>query len=229
MVKGNAARAHYVESAMKRKRNALHSIGMQPAPQQKPWRSRALSLLVPAYFLTSLVLQWNNAEWTWLGFLFLTGMAALLEAVWAGSGNQSKAARIALTSLVAGAVILFAAGGWRHFVERSSAGRSSRPGAITAPITVTPPDGIRGRTLSVTVDGRDPVFTGQSTVDFGPGIKTVSSEMKSATTLVAAIEIAPDTPTGKRRISITTPERPTVVDNSTTGAFSVLDWPPPLR
>lgn len=182
--------------------------------QQKAGSRRLFRLLLPVYFLSSVVVDWRSEGWLWLAIMLLLGLASLLE-FFRPEATSPKQAQIAIGLLV---VLLFAAGGWRHF---SSSSPSSKNNAIATTLKVTPAHGARGQTLTVTISAISVNFNEASRPNFGPDVRVLTNQLINATTVQAEIQIAPEAPLGRRRIWISTPGGQTAIDDTPTGLFQV--------
>jgi hypothetical protein len=182
--------------------------------QQKTGASRLFRLLVPVYFLSSVVLDWRSEGWPWLTIMLLLSIASLLD-FFRPEATSPKQVQIAIGLLV---LILFAAGGWRHFSQSSP---PSKNNAIATTLSVTPNHGARGQTLTVTISATRVNFTEASMPNFGPDVGVLTNQLISAKTLQADIQIAPEAPLGRRRIWVSTPGEQTAIDDTPTGLFQV--------
>ena len=93
------------------------SLGVQPT-----WtnlRDGAVRLFVPAYFLSSVVLDWRDGEGLWLAVMLLLGVASFVDFVWPEGPTMPKPIKLSKIAICLVAVALFAGGGWRHFARTS--------------------------------------------------------------------------------------------------------------
>jgi hypothetical protein len=146
--------------------------------------------------------------------MLLLSIASLLD-FFRPEATSPKQVQIAIGLLV---LILFAAGGWRHFSQSSP---PSKNNAIATTFSVTPNHGARGQTLTVTISATRVNFTEASMPNFGPDVGVLTNQLISAKTLQADIQIAPEAPLGRRRIWVSTPGEQTAIDDTPTGLFQV--------
>ena len=182
--------------------------------QQKTGASGLFRLLVPVYFLSSVVMDWRSEGWPWLAIMLLLSIASLLD-FFRPEATSPKQVQIAIGLLV---LVLFAAGGWRHFSQSSP---PSKNNAIATTLSVTPDHGIRGQTLTVTIRAIRVNFTEASRPSFGPDVGVLANQLINAKTLQADVQIAPGAPLGHRRIWVSTPGGQTAIDDTPTGLFQV--------
>jgi len=185
------------------------------AVEKKSRIDHVWALTVTAYFLFSVVVDWRSEGWAWLAFMFVLGLASLLDFVRPEAASTRKI-QIALGLI---AVVLFAAGGWRHFSELSP---SRKDKAIATTLNVTPPEGRRGQTLTVAISGTGLNFSEASKPNLGPDVRVLTTQVINASNLKIDIEIAPEAAIGRRRIWITTAGGQTAIDNSPDGVFQVV-------
>lgn len=182
--------------------------------QQKTGASGLFRLLVPVYFLSSVVVDWRSEGWPWLAIMLLLSIASLLD-FFRPEATSPKQVQIAIGLLV---LVLFAAGGWRHFSQSSP---PSKNNAIATTLSVTPDHGARGQTLTVTISATGVNFTEASRPNFGPDVGVLTNQLINAKTLQADIQIAPEAPLGRRRIWVSTPGGQTAIDDTPTGLFQI--------
>jgi hypothetical protein len=176
---------------------------------------RVWGLVPTAYFLFSVIVDWRSEGWAWLAFMFVLGLASLLDFV----RSEATSARKIQIALGLVAVVLIAAGGWRHF---SSSSPSRKDRAIATTLNVTPAEGGRGQTLTVTISATGLNFTEASKPNLGPDVRVLSTQLINASNLQTDIEIAAEAAIGHRRIWITTAVGQTAIDNSRDGVFQVV-------
>jgi len=88
-------------------------------------------------------------------------------------------------------------------------------------ISITPPSGSKGQSLTVSVSGANTHFTDASVLNLGSGITVSSVKAISATQLQAAILIAADATPGYRNVVVTTGSE--VADENVIGPFLVIE------
>jgi hypothetical protein len=94
------------------------SLGVQRTSLRTVLGNRALRLLAPAYFLSSVILDWKDEEGIWLAVTLLLGLASLLDFVWPEARTSPKPVNISKLAMCLVALALFAGGGWRHFARK---------------------------------------------------------------------------------------------------------------
>ena len=171
-------------------------------------------LLIPVYFLSSVVVDWRTERWSWLAIMLLLSLASLVD-FFRPAVVSSKQVQIAIGLLV---LVLFAAGGWRHFSHTSP---SSKNNAIATTLSVTPDHGTRGQTLTVTIGSTSVNFTKASRPNLGPDVEVLANQLVNPTTLQVEIKIAPEAPLGRRRLWVSTPGLQTAIDDTPAGLFQV--------
>ena len=188
--------------------------------QKKRRIDRVWSLVAAAYFLFSVVFDGRSEGWAWSALMFVLGLASLLDFV-RHEAPSTRKIQIALGII---AVVLFATYGWRPFSSGwRDASRSSRKDqAIATTLNVTPAEGGRGQTLTVTVNATGLNFTEGSTPNFGPDVRVLTTQLINASNLQTDIRIASEAAIGHRRIWITTAGGQTAIDNSPDGVFQVV-------
>jgi hypothetical protein len=194
------------------------SLGVQRT-WQKTLGDGALRLVVPAYFLSSVILDWGDEEGLWLAVMLLLGLASLLDFVWPEARTSPKPIKLSKIAICLIALGLFASGGWRHFARTSIFGR----GNVTATmVSVTPAQGGQGQILTLTISATGFSFTAGSKPNFGPDVRVLTNQVMNATTLLTTIQIAPGAPLGHRRVWVSTPGGQTAIDNTPNGVFQVV-------
>ena len=88
-------------------------------------------------------------------------------------------------------------------------------------VSITPPSGSKGQSLTVSVSGANTHFTDASVLNLGTGITVSSVHAISSTQLQAAIIIAADASTGYRNVIVTTGAE--VANENVIGPFLVIE------
>ena len=194
------------------------SLGVHRA-LQKLFSDGASRLVVPAYFLISVILDWRDEEGLWLAIMLLLGLVSLVDIVWPEAGTSQKSIKLFKIAICLVALALFAGGGWRHFARTSIVEKGK---VMATMVSVTPAQGGQGQTLTLTISATGFSFTTGSKPSFGPDVSVLTSQVINATTLLTEIQIAPGAPLGRRRVWVSTPGGQTAIDNTPNGVFQVV-------
>ena len=183
--------------------------------QERSRIERVLGLVLPAFFLSSVVIDWRREGWAFLAFEFVMGMGAFSVLF----RPEAASTRNIQTAVGLMGAVLLAAGGWRHF-QPSSAPHKDR--AIATTLNVTPAEGGRGQNRTVTISATSLNFNETSRPNFGPDVSVLTTRLVNTSSLQTDIKIAAGAAIGHRRIWITTAGGQTAIDDSPDGVFQVV-------
>ena len=109
-----------------------------------------------------------------------------------------------------------------RFADGSSATADATVVAAPSISAVSPQQGVRGQTLSVTVTGSN--FQAGASVGFGAGTSVTATTVGSATSLTATVVIATDATLGARDVTVSNPDGRSA---TLTAGFTVVGVAPP--
>jgi hypothetical protein len=178
----------------------------------------ALKLLVIAILLMDILTEWRTDDPISVGFRTLVFIGVVVEYLRPDASVRPDFVKVVALLAICTVVFLLPTGFLRRAeVRPRDVGRQVVPSTLR----VTPEQGAQGETQEVTITGASPRFTDRSVAHFGAGIAVLSTRSVGNTALAARIQIATDTPIGRRRIWVSTPGEQTAMDDSPRGAFEV--------